>query len=99
VGEKVVFEFDDGLYVGRLAYIGDEIGQHLVLGAADEDPRNWAGVGQVRVISSFLRREDLVTPRHKPCDVRRFLGIWIAQFGTGTHELWKKAARVHAPKK
>lgn len=99
VGEKVVFEFDDGLSVGRLGHLGDEFGQHLVLGPADEFPSSWRGPGGLPVISSFTKRKDLLTLHHKPRDVRRFLGVWIAQFDIGVHESWKRSARLHEPKK
>jgi transcriptional regulator with XRE-family HTH domain len=98
VGEKLVFEFDDGLAIGRLGYMADEAGHHLVLGPANQYPRNWGGPASVRTISSFIKRRDLVTGHHKLRDVRRFFGIWIAQFSGAGDELWKKAARVHAPK-
>ncbi len=100
-GEKVLGEFEDGLFVGRLAYIQEGASHHLAVGPADRPPGNW---GYWAFHSDDVR---IIESRHAPGshpDSRsrreahkgwRYWGIWIAQFSTGTPEFWKRRAKEH----
>ena len=102
LGEKVVFRFADGLYVGRLGYISDAAVPRLVIGPSDEPPSNWSfhTSPKMRIIESFH-----VTPPHPDALAHRpehkggdLLGVWLAQYSTGAQESWKRAAKQNEPK-
>ncbi len=100
IGEKVLAEFADGLHVGRLGYMGDGGKRFLVIGPSDVPPDNWALV-HTRILARV--EQPLEPPRpgefHFRIEkVKRYFGLWVAQFGAGAHPFWKKRARVHAPK-
>ena len=100
LGEKVVYEFEDGLFVGRLGYVAEGAIRYLVLGPPDETPLNWAfHIPNLRVISSSDTDPNL--PGHRqPHKVLRYLGLLIAQFvGAGAHDHWKRMARQNKPKR
>jgi transcriptional regulator with XRE-family HTH domain len=102
-GEKVVVEFEDGPYVGRLGYVAEGLTHHLVIGPSDVPPANWAFhvTPDLKVIHSHhapgSRYEG--QSRRERDEVQRYLGIWLAQFSTGAHDWWKKMAQQHKPRK
>jgi len=100
LGEKAVFEFEDGLHVGRLGYVSEGGNRHLVIGPSDEYPGNWAfqSTAGLRVISSQYASLDPGWHRQSH-EVRRYLGLLLAQFSTGVHDSWKRRAREHKPRK
>jgi transcriptional regulator with XRE-family HTH domain len=99
-GEKVVIEFEDGLYVGRLGYMSEGTNRYLVVGPPDESPSGWAFhvTPHLRIIDSSHAHHGAQS-RREPEKVRRYLGVWLAQFSTGTHDWWKKMAQQHKPRK
>ena len=102
-GEKVVIEFEDGLYVGRLGYVSEGMTRHLVVGPADDPPSNWAFhvTPHLRIINSSHIPDSHydARSRREPDKVRRYLGLWLAQFSTGAQDWWKKMAQQHKPRK
>lgn len=97
LGEKVVFEFEDGLFVGRLGWHGEPDARHLAVGPSDELPGAWSSpIGtSVRVLDSTYTHR--AATHRQPHKIVRYLGVWRAQFGTGTQESWKRSARQHEP--
>jgi transcriptional regulator with XRE-family HTH domain len=97
IGEKVVAEFKDGLYVGRLNWAEG----HLVIGPDDQVPGAWPlGAGsQARIIGSFGHIEPGLELHRQKHELTGLFGLWIAQFGTGVHPFWKKMAQRHGPKR
>jgi DNA-binding XRE family transcriptional regulator len=100
LGEKAVFEFEDGLFVGQLGYISEGATRHLVIGPADEIASNWSfqKTPDLWVISSHHTNSNL-PERREMHEVRRYLGIWIAQFTTDAPAEWKTRAAQHKPRK
>jgi transcriptional regulator with XRE-family HTH domain len=98
IGEKVVAEFKDGLFVGRIGSSADEWGRYLMIGPPDVFPRGFHA-GHGRIISVFGDIHPMGLEHRKLHEVTGIFGIWIAQFGTGAHDFWKKAAGIHMPKK
>ncbi len=100
LGQKAVFEFEDGLYVGQLSYVSERGNRHLVVGPADVPPTNWAfgptRERDLRVIRSDTR--DLDPAWHGKLYEVKYLGVWIAQFRADTPAEWKRMAEQHKPK-
>jgi DNA-binding transcriptional regulator YiaG len=101
IGEKVVTKFKDGIFVGRLGYVGEATSRHLVIGPADVPPNNWAlGKGSpARIILSFGDIDPMFLSFRQKHEVSGLFGIWVAQFSTGVHAFWKKMAHIHGPKR
>lgn len=103
VGEKVVFEFGDGLYVGRLGYVAEGVTHHLVVGPSDVPPANWQfhTASDLRIIrfshDPGSRHEG--QSRREPDKGGQYFGLWVAQFNIGAQEYWKKMAQQHKPRK
>lgn len=101
MGEKVVMEFEDGFFVGRLGWLGEGTIRHLAIGPIDELPDAWAlGVTpHLRIIwSSGIHPNPEERPHRKVHEVRRFLGVWIDQSDGGAPDYWKTRARAAAPR-
>ena len=103
VGEKVVLEFEDGLYVGRVGYVAEGVTHHLVIGPSDVPPANWQfhTTPDLRIIRSShapgSRYES--QSRREPDKGGQYFGLWVAQFNIGAQEYWKKMAGQHKPRK
>lgn len=102
-GEKVVIEFKDGLYVGRLGYVAEGVTSHLVIGPSDVPPANWAFhvTPDLRLIRSYHAPDSRFESQSRriPDEVQRYWGLWLDQFNIGAQESWKKMARQHKPRK
>lgn len=105
-GEKAVFKFEDGLYIGRLGYVAEGGGTaHLVIGPSDDNPAHWRfehlTTGDLRIIRSFHNPDAPHTSRSRrePEKVQQYLGLWVAQFSIGGQDYWKKMAQQHKPRK
>jgi transcriptional regulator with XRE-family HTH domain len=97
LGQKAVFEFEDGLYVGQLSYISEGGVRHLVLGPLDIPPSNWSFrvTPDLRVIWSQARNLDPAW--HGKLHESKYVGLRIAQFDADTPAEWKRMAGQHKP--
>jgi transcriptional regulator with XRE-family HTH domain len=99
LGQRAVFQFEDGLFVGQLSYISEGATRHLVAGPSDEPASNWAfrRTLNLRVISS--QASSLDPGWHGKLHAPEYLGLWIAQVGADTPAEWKRMAEQHKPRK
>ena len=97
LAEKVVLEFDDGPFVGQLGYVSEGVTRHLAIGPFDGVPGSWtlSTTPDLRIISSYHSNRNL--PERPPHEIRRYMGLWVAQYGAEAAAEWKRMAEQHKP--
>ncbi len=98
LAQRAVVEFEDGPFVGQFAYVSDGTTRHLAFGPFDGTPGGFSfGVTpDLRVISSH--HSDLGVPTNRQShEIRRYMGLLLAQYPAEVAAEWKRAAEQHKP--